>query len=98
MSIAPIKPNEVEFVQFLMPNGRRSQVFIEQPDEVVAKAKQIRAAGYEFHCEMLGDYQTINLTISDDKADHAVEVVPNGPEVPKAITRMILDFNWEPTP
>ena len=86
--------NDIEFTQFLMPNGRQDTVWIDRPDEIVARAKQIRAAGYEFHCEMLGDHKTISLTISNDEGDHAAEVVANGPEVPEAIDRMILGFNF----
>lgn len=86
-------PNDIVFTQYLMPNGRRDTVWIERPGAVVAKAKAIQAAGYRFVCEMLGDYRSISLTITDDKQDHAGEVVPNGPEVPEAIDRMVLNFD-----
>ena len=92
MSFTP-GPNDIEFTQFLMPNGRRTTVWIERPDDIVNKAREIRAAGFRFETEMLGDYQTISLTIAKDDGDYAIKVVPNGPRVPEAIDRMISDFN-----
>lgn len=86
-------PNDIEFTQFLMPHGRKDTVWIERPIEIVTKAKIIVSNGFRFGCEMLSDYNTISLTIADDDRDYAIEVVPNGPEVPKAIDRMILNFN-----
>ncbi len=86
-------PNDIEFTQFRMPDGTPDTVWIERPEAMVAKAKEIAEAGYRFECEMLGDYATISLTIADDKGDHAIEVVPNGPEVPEAIDRMIDGFH-----
>ncbi len=85
--------NDIKFTQFLMPDGRRDTVWIERPDDIVAKAKSICEAGFRFETEMLSDYQSVSLTISDDDGDWAHEVVPNGPEVPQAIDRMILDFD-----
>lgn len=87
-------PNDIEFTQYLMPNGRQDTVWIERPDAVVEKAKTLRAAGFRFECEMLSDYQTISLTIHDPQAeeDVAIEVIPNGPAVPEAVDRMILGF------
>lgn len=91
--LADVRPNDIEFTQYLMPHGRQIAVRIECPEDVAAKARGIIAAGFRFECEMLNDYTTISLTIVGDKADHAIEVVPNGPEVPKAVDRMILDFD-----
>ena len=92
MSFTP-GSNDIEFTQFLMPNGRRTTVWIERPDDIVNKAQEIRTAGFRFETEMLGDYQTISLTIAKDDDDYAIELVPNGPRVPEAIDRMISDFN-----
>ncbi len=86
-------PNDIEFTQYLMPHGRRDTVWIERPADVMEKAVEIREAGFRFGCEMLSDYQTISLTISDDNDDYAIKVVPNGPDVPEAIDQMIRDFN-----
>ena len=93
--MSDIRPNDIEFTQHLMPKGRPQTVRIEMSEEVAAKARDIIAAGFRFECEMLGDYQTISLTITDTEADHAIEVVPNGPEVPKAIDRMVMGFDLD---
>lgn len=83
----------VPFTQFLMPDGRRHDVWIDglAPD-VVAKAKEIVEAGYVFECEMLHDYNTVSFTISDDAIDAAQRVCTNGPDVPEKIAEMILSF------
>ena len=84
---------DIPFTQFLMPHGRQSEVFIDRPDEIASKAQEIIAKGFRFECEMLSDYRTISLTITHPKkGDQEIEVVPNGPEVPIAIDRMIQRF------
>lgn len=92
MSFAP-GPNDIEFTQFLMPDGRPTTVWIDRPHNIVKKAREIRAAGFRFETEMLSDYGTISLTISKDDGDYAIKVVPNGPEVPEPIDRMIAGFD-----
>jgi hypothetical protein len=83
----------IPFTQYLMPDGRAKQVSIDRPDEIAAKAQQIIAKGYRFECEMLSDWQTISLTITDpDEGDVEIEVVENGPDVPLAVDRMIERF------
>lgn len=89
---------DIPFTQFLMPDGRESQVTIDRPDDIAAKAQEIIAAGYRFECEMLSDYTTISLTITDpDEGDVEIEIVPNGPEVPVAIDNMIKRFKLKAT-
>jgi hypothetical protein len=83
---------DIPFTQYLMPNGRKSPVLIDRPDDVAAKARAIIDRGYRFECEMLSDYSTVSLTIADDDDDHEIEVCPNGPEVPVAIDRMVERF------
>lgn len=83
----------IEFTQYLLPDGRKKPAWIDRPQDIADKAAQIRNAGYRFEMEMLPDMQMISLTIIDDERDHAIEVVPNGPEVPKAVDRMIQEFD-----
>ena len=40
----------------------------------------------------------VSLTISDGEEDVAVELIANGPEVPKAVDRMISEFNITEVP
>lgn len=83
---------DIPFTQYLMPNGRQSPVTIDRPQDIATKAFAIIERGYRFECEMLSDYCTVSLTIANDDDDHEIEVVPNGPEVPIAIDRMVKRF------
>lgn len=87
---------EIPFTQYLRPDGRAIPVTIDMPDEVHAKAIAIIAAGYRFEVEHLTTGHA-SLTIFDpgEEVDVAIEVVPNGPEVPEAIERMVLGFKLE---
>lgn len=82
---------EIKFTQFLMPDGRPSPVTIERPAPVADLADIIVARGYRLECEMLPSRE-ISLTIANDDGDAAIEIVPNGPEVPAAVDRMIERF------
>jgi hypothetical protein len=83
---------DIKFTQFLMPDGRQSPVTIARPTPIADLADAIAARGFRFECEMLPTRE-ISLTITnDDDGDVAIEVVPNGPEVPQAIDRMIEKF------
>lgn len=83
----------IRFTQYLRPDGRRTPVSIERPAEVAAKARAIIAAGYRLECECLGDRgDNVSFTITNNDADHACEVVPNGPGVPDAVDKLILGF------
>lgn len=82
----------IPFTQYLMPNGRKSPVTIDRPEEIATKAQAIIDRGYRFECEMLSDYSTVSLTIADNDDDHEIEVCPNGPEVPQRIDAMIIRF------
>lgn len=85
---------DIAFTQYLRPHGRPVPVFINMPDAVAAKADLIVSAGFRFECEELTTGR-ISLTIHDpdEEDDVAIEVVPNGPEVPVAIERLILGFD-----
>jgi hypothetical protein len=83
---------EIKFTQFLMPFGTPKPVSIDRPAPIADMADKIVAKGYRLECEMLPTRE-ISLTITNDKdGDVAIEVVPNGPEVPVAIDRMIERF------
>jgi hypothetical protein len=84
----------IPFTQFLMPNGRKEQVWIKRPAPIEEKAAAILAKGLRFECEMLSDYATIHLTISDpaEGEDVAVKLCSNGPAVPDAVDSLIAEF------
>ena len=81
---------KIEFTQYLLPDGRKKIIHILRPDHIAAYAQHIEADGHRFECEILRTGE-VSLTIHhiDDEEDRDIEVVPNGPEIPKAIDRMI---------
>ena len=83
---------EIKFTQFLMPFGTPKPVSIDRPVAIADMADAIVASGYRFECEMLPTHE-ISVTITNKDGDHAIVVVPNGPEVPAAIDRMIEQFH-----
>lgn len=85
---------EIEFTQYLLPDGRAQTVRIDRPDEIAEKAALIIKAGYRFECEMLRDLIHVSLTITDpDEGDIEIEVVENGPAVPIAVDALVHRFN-----
>ena len=85
-------PRTIPFVQFLRPDGRRRDVNIERPNPVMDKADAIQAAGLEFQCEEFSSGM-VSLTISDDERDWATELCMNGPAVPDAVDRLVMNFD-----
>lgn len=81
----------IPFTQYLRPDGRRVSVTVDRSPEVEAKARVVIDAGLRFECEVLSDRRTVSLTVADPVAekDVAIEVVPNGPEVPEAVDRLV---------
>jgi hypothetical protein len=84
---------EIEFTQYLMPNGRKRPNAFPAPMEIVEKAWDIQMRGYRFEVELLSDYHTVSLTISDGEQDVACELTSNDPELPKAVERLINNFH-----
>ena len=86
-----ISVSKIPFTQYMRPDGRRVEVSIERPEEICKKAEAIINAGYCFEIEVLTT-GLVSMTISDDEADHDMEIVDNGPGVPVAVDRMINRF------
>lgn len=85
----------IPFTQFLKPNGKPCAQWIQRSPQVTSKARRIINAGYSLHVEELTTGE-VSLTITDDHADHAVEVVPNGPAITDAVDRLIMGFDKLP--
>lgn len=83
---------EIPFTQYLLPDGRPVPVSIDRPQEVADLAQQIMARGYRFECEMLSDYRTVSLTITNDGGDADGVVCFNGAPVPEKIDAMVVRF------
>lgn len=85
-------PN-IQFTQYLRPDGRRSLQWIDFPQELVDKANRITSEGYEFEMELLAN-GVVSFTIADknNDCDVAIELSSNGPEVNTKIPKLINDF------
>ncbi len=88
---------EVPFTQFLMPDGRRTQVTIERPDEICEQAQKLLEAGWRLEIEMLAT-SAISMTVErdvdgddDEIVCSAHEICNNGPAVPIAVDKLITE-------
>lgn len=82
----------VPFTQHLRPDGRKCETGIERPADVEALAERFIAAGGWFEAEVLMDGHvrlTACAVVDDEPQDIDIELVPNGPEVPEAVDRLI---------
>jgi len=81
----------IPFTQFLFPDGRRTPVKIEMPDEICDKADEILAHGFVFEIENAAG--VIHMTISDEEQDYACALCINGPDVVIAVAHMVMLFD-----
>ena len=85
----------IPFTQYFMPDGRKEPVEINRSEEVEVKAHQIIASGFRFEIEVLTTGEVSMTITNDEDGDMAIEIVSgNGPEIPEAVDRMIM--NWRP--
>ena len=88
-------PNELKlsipFTQYVRPKGYKRIMRFDVLGDLAVAAKKVMDAGLQFECEVLSTDE-VSLTVMDDDIDEdiAIEVVPNGPEVTKAVNRLIL--------
>jgi hypothetical protein len=82
---------EIEFIQYLQPNGRKTTITIDRPNEVAAKAQKLREAGYVFEIEILstGEVSMEVVSAADYEKVIAGKLCPNGPTVPQMVDAMI---------
>jgi hypothetical protein len=82
----------IPFRQYLRPDARRREVKIDMPQEVELLAQEFIDGGGRFECEELRTGEASLTAVHDvegEPADIAIEVVPNGPEVPPAVERLV---------
>lgn len=79
----------VEVTQYLRPDGRAVLMTTDINDAFEAPYNVIRMRGWNLAAEELDG--NVSITVEDRAAeqDIACEVVPNGPEVPLAIERVL---------
>jgi len=78
----------IRFTQYMMPNGRKVPKDIERPEAIEGMANTVRQFGGEFSIEVLTTGE-VAMSIERDETVLAMEVVTNGPEVPKAVDRIV---------
>ncbi len=81
----------IPFIQYLFPNGRKTLIAIERPDDIVKKADAIFRQGFRFEIENNGQF--IHMTVSDDYGDYDARICDNGPPVVDNVDNMIIEFD-----
>ena len=81
---------DIPFTQFLLPDGRQKAVTIDRPREVAERVQFMIKMGCRFEIEMLSTGE-ISLAVEHGDDTYAIEIVPNGPEVPLAVDRIVRD-------
>lgn len=87
--------HRIPFTQFERPNGSTRQVFTEVSHKVHEAAQELLTSqeyDFTFEAEVL-PADAVSLTINDGECDVAIEICANGSEVPKAVERLILNFD-----
>lgn len=84
----------VPIVQFLLPNGSRNETSTELPDECQSAYEEMTGAGLRFEAEILTTGY-VSVTISGEEDDTYIEVIKNGPEVQRAMARMLKRGRWK---
>ncbi len=84
---------EIEFTQYLMPDGKQKKITIDRPNAIAEKAKQLLEKNCRFEIEMLTTGH-ISMTIEQDgvrkePAILAHEICSNGPEVITRVDKII---------
>ena len=94
MELASIEKHmNVEFIQFMRPNGRKTMISIDVADDLTDHVRMIHAAHLHLTAEVL-QTQEISLCIEDsERGDFACQVCSNGPEVPLAVDKLIRSFS-----
>jgi len=87
--------SEIEFTQFLRPDGRTRPARIERPAKITTLATAILAAGGRFEIEELRE-GTVSMTVEhpdyeDEQGPVAIELCENGPAVLDAVDKLIRD-------
>lgn len=80
----------IPFVQYLRPSGRKSEVSIDMPEDIWAKAQALIAADCHFDIEELS---TGMVSMTCETFDHllSIQVCENGPAVVTAVETLVMD-------
>ena len=80
----------IPFTRFTLPDGEKSPGSFERPDEIEVMAQALLKAGYTFELEELRNGSIhMDCTHRWEDMPAALELVPDGPEVPQAVDRLV---------
>ena len=90
---------EIPFTQYLRPNGRKTSVSIEMPEDIVglAFAFIIRGGWFEVE-ELITGHASLTAcyVVDGEPQDIAIRVVENGPPVVPAVEALIREAaSWK---
>jgi hypothetical protein len=91
MKVDPNGPNGVHFIQFIFPNGRRSDQWIQRPPDIFEKARALWAAGYRLEIENKDGQIWMSCVKHSDDAMAFDRLCANGPEVPEKVDELIIE-------
>ena len=79
----------IPFIQYLHPDGRqREERFAIASYEIKSQAQEVIEFGWVFECELLIT-GLASLTVSDGEEDKCIVLVKNGPEMTKAVEKLV---------
>lgn len=84
--------SDIPFTQYLRPDGRKSAVLIDRPDDISAMAQTFIEAGGRYECEHLSTGEAVFTAVMDidgEPEDVEIEVCPNGPDVLLAVDTLV---------
>ena len=84
----------IKFTQYMRPNGRKRETFISVSKKIGETAEQLIKKGYYFEIEELMTgiiSMTCEFGYGDNTIIAAHELCTNGPDVVKAVDKLVLD-------
>jgi len=85
---------EIPFTQFLRPDGRRKDTWIDMPVEVELQARRFIEEGGSYTSEILpGNDVSLcaEFTVDGERQDVVCIIVLNGPDVVAGVTRLVYE-------
>lgn len=88
-----MRPHEIPFTQFLLPNGRQRATSTFVGDLEFEAYKKLSSMGFRMTVEMLSN-GIISQAIEDPElGDFDLQLSANNEEVPRALSKLLLRFN-----
>lgn len=84
----------IQFTQYLLPDGRKEPIEIDVAEPVGKAAEALIKVGAHFDAEILttGEVSlTCDMDLNGETENLAIQVIPNGPQVPKAVVVLVKE-------